>query len=363
MQKLSEYFNLHLWPRFSTSHPVVVKSNNLLLFFLFFSGKKQVINPPVRQLFQPSTSGETHVKDLVNVFYPTVPDAAVMDYIDISSPVMEYPPAADFNVATEIEIEAEVVTPPSIIQLAAECKNTEELLHKLSSFQKEDIDALELKTRGQSENTDWKCQRAGRITASTIHRVHTKVKSLQKKPDDTSVESLVNSITHKSVPSADIPALKYGRQMEEEALHAYVQELKRQGHKDVKVTRCGLFVLPNKAYIGATPDALVSCSCCGKGLAELKAPFSIANQSPKEGKLTYLKMDEHQNLKLVQNDKYFSQVQTQMGVTGRKWDDFFVYTRHGFFLERILFQPNRWQELLQTAEYFFVHHVAPELLA
>ena len=54
--------------------------------------------------------------------------------------------------------------------------------------------------------------------------------------------------------------------------------MKRPGHKDVKVEPCGLFVLQNKSFLGASPDAVVSCSCCGKGVLESKCPYSIANQ-------------------------------------------------------------------------------------
>lgn len=51
--------------------------------------------------------------------------------------------------------------------------------------------------------------------------------------------------------------------MEEEARQHYLEEMKRLGHKDVKVEPCGLFVMQNKSFIGASPDAVVSCSCCG----------------------------------------------------------------------------------------------------
>ena len=77
--------------------------------------------------------------------------------------------------------------------------------------------------------------------------------------------------------------------MEEEARQHYLEEKKRLGHKDVKVEPCGLFVIQNKSFLGASPDAVVSCSCCGKGVLEIKCPYSIANQVPPESNLTYLR--------------------------------------------------------------------------
>ena len=60
--------------------------------------------------------------------------------------------------------------------------------------------------------------------------------------------------------------------MEEEARQHYLEEMKRLGQKDVKEEPCGLFVMQNKSFIGASTDAeLVVDSCCGKGGLEIKA--------------------------------------------------------------------------------------------
>ena len=65
-------------------------------------------------------------------------------------------------------------------------------------------------------------------------------------------------------------------------------------------------------------DAVVSCSCCGKGLLEIKCPDSIANQNPCESNLIYLRKSAvNGKVNLVSIYPYYSQIQTQMGVTGR----------------------------------------------
>ena len=43
---------------------------------------------------------------------------------------------------------------------------------------------------------------------------------------------------------------------------------------------------------------------------------------------------------LKTNEPYYFQVQWQLGVTARKYCDFFVYTTVGFHLERIFFDVN-----------------------
>ena len=48
-------------------------------------------------------------------------------------------------------------------------------------------------------------------------------------------------------------------------------------------------VIQNKSFIDASPDAVVSFSCCREGVLEIKCPYSIANQIPCERNLTYLR--------------------------------------------------------------------------
>ena len=33
-------------------------------------------------------------------------------------------------------------------------------------------------------------------------------------------------------------------------------------------------------FLAATPDGVVSCSCCGEGLLEIKCPFKYRNSQP-----------------------------------------------------------------------------------
>ena len=98
------------------------------------------------------------------------------------------------------------------------------------------------------------------------------------------------------------------------------------------------------------------------GLIEIKCPFSISNEKPTDINLSYLQKNNNQEIKLNRNHPYFSQVQTQMAVTGRSWCDFFVYTRHGFHLERITFDASFWQKLVEAVDYFFANYIALELI-
>ena len=51
-----------------------------------------------------------------------------------------------------------------------------------------------------------------------------------------------------------------------------------------------------------------------------------------------------------------------MRVTGRRWCDILVYTHHGIHLERIMFDQQKWLQILSAAEYFFDNRIAPVLI-
>ena len=112
----------------------------------------------------------------------------------------------------------------------------------------------------------------------------------------------------------------------------------------------------------ASPDRLVSCDCCGEGLLEIKCPKSCENEDPKTANLAYLTKAESAVQQLKRSHMYYTQVQMQMGVVGRQWCDFFVFSRGGYFLERVTFDSDFWSHLKSTSAAFFSDNVAPVLV-
>ena len=82
----------------------------------------------------------------------------------------------------------------------------------------------------------------------------------------------------------DLMALKYGRNMEDIAKSKYVKQFKSQ-HKNTSSRECGLFIYEDLQFIGASPDLLLNCECCGDGVLEIKCPYSIANEMPSAANL------------------------------------------------------------------------------
>ena len=52
-------------------------------------------------------------------------------------------------------------------------------------------------------------------------------------------------------------------------------EMMSTTHVEFEVEATGLHVNPKYPYLGASPDGLVMCACCGNGLLEVKCPYSV----------------------------------------------------------------------------------------
>ncbi|XP_015768782.1 PREDICTED: MAM and LDL-receptor class A domain-containing protein 1-like [Acropora digitifera] len=105
----------------------------------------------------------------------------------------------------------------------------------------------------------------------------------------------------------------------------------QENHRDASIRDCGLFVNDSKQYLGASPDALVECSCCGKKFLEIKCPSSIMNKTPLPENLPYL-ISKDGKVVLKESHMYFTQIQGQLAITKTHWCHFYVYSQIHEFL-------------------------------
>ena len=50
------------------------------------------------------------------------------------------------------------------------------------------------------------------------------------------------------------------------------EKVSKPQHQNFTVIDNGLFIDPKWPYIGAFPDGIICCPCCGKGALEIKCP-------------------------------------------------------------------------------------------
>lgn len=226
----------------------------------------------------------------------------------------------------------------------------------LIRIQQNECNLIEEATRGQNRNKEWFVHRAGRITASNLYAVcHTKV-------DKPSV-SLIRKICYPEQHAFWSKQTQYGCIHEKDALKSYSE---RHGSEHrIKLNEVGLIVHPDYPHFGASPDAIVECDVCGEGCVEVKCPYCAQKSSFAElihTNKTCL-ISDGAEMKLNRKHAYYSQVQMQLALTGKKYCDFVVWSEVDFFMERINFDKDFWNSESQKATSFHKKVILPELLA
>jgi len=309
-----------------------------------------------RRLFDPlgninGITEERGVDYVAQSLYPEFPNAVAFHYaLPTTGP--RYEPESDINVARHESCHTIPSMPEPLPVLARRCADGRELVSKLLPYSPEERGIIEEATRGQADNEEWFRMKQGRISASIVHRVLTC-------SSEQAAARLTQDVVTPKNDKLGIPAIVYGRLTEPIARKAY-DLLCRDSHSNLRVTECGLFVDVDRAFLCASPDGLVTCDCCGEGLLEIKCPKTCEDTDPKESGLSYL-VDSNGKLELKRNHTHFSQVQMQMGVVGRQWCDFLVYSRAGYFLQRIPFDATFWQSVQCKCDQFFGEHLSNAL--
>ena len=330
--------------------------------FVFFSllassETAEGINPRVRRLFSPLSSRSMQAtsskESLTQALFPDYQDACCFEYVDTAH-MHEVPEAV-----TEVEVATEEIPPP-LPSLGLNCSSVEQFLTELPVYSPNIVALIEQRTCGQATNDQWHLYRKGRVTGSIAHAVLTKGRKGATSDAESDMTNLVRRILGEDTIPSHIPALKYGREMEEEARGAYVKK-ERPLHTSFSVRECGLFVHGEKIFLAASPDGLVSCDCCGEGALEIKCPYSVSHEVPSEQNLDYLQKSGDA-LTVKESHQYYSQIQMQLGVLKRSWCDFFVYSRHGSVTVRVTFDEQRWAELQHYSELLFKGHIVKKLV-
>ena len=236
--------------------------------------------------------------------------------------------------------------------------NINNYMEKLKEiYTSEVINDIEEITLGQNENPEWFDHRKGRITASLFSSVkHFRFTDQQE-----------NYISKKIMGKTKIfstPSLSFGTLNEPIARQQYFEKYKLD-HKKAEIKMCGLFIDPNFPFLGASPDGLIKCKCCGEGLVEIKCSFVHKNSLPTEACMDdhyHIYLDENENVRLKIESPWYLQIQGQLGVCKRQWCDFVFFTKKGYIVDRILFDEELFKSIVSKATKFFETYIIPALI-
>ncbi len=225
---------------------------------------------------------------------------------------------------------------------------------------------IEKQTVDQNKCIDWYHQRSGSITSTQINDINRYYHGAKISPGVLVKKCLKNKDITKVPKPSGAATLKWGRDNEDPAIKRYILAMSTS-HKNLTVTKCGLFVHPDESYLRASPDGIASCECHGSRLIEVKCPHSARAKSVRQGILDedieYLTCVDGK-ITLINTTKlpYLSQVQAAMGICGYKQCDFIVYTMTDIVILPISFDPGFWGELFISGKRFFKEEIAPCLL-
>ncbi|XP_071121974.1 uncharacterized protein [Mytilus edulis] len=211
--------------------------------------------------------------------YQPIPESK--DNLDIFSAVLKksIPNACIFKGFVTENVEQTVTKPVSeditaytIQDIKTKCNEQTNFLSNMPKYNESEIQKVMLSTIGQSSKEKWHEIRSGRLTSSNFYEIHTKVQSYKKK-EGVTFDLLISRLMGYKKLNPNIRSLKHGREMEPEAKLCYLAGMKKAGHTNVNITECGIFLDKDITYLGASPDVLVDCACCGSGVVEIKCPL------------------------------------------------------------------------------------------
>lgn len=154
-------------------------------------------------------------------------------------------------------------------------------------------------TKIEQGSDAWKALRAGKVTASRVADVLSKIKSGESAGrKNYRMDLVAERLTGKPADSFTNSAMQWGTEQEPFARIAY------ETHKGLFVEQVPFVDHPTIEWFGCSPDGLVA----EDGLLEIKCPNTTTH-------LEYLQDGKPPS-------KYIPQMMAQMACTGRKWCDF-----------------------------------------
>ena len=157
---------------------------------------------------------------------------------------------------------------------------------------------------------------------------------------------------------------RWGCEHERTARDVYAQHNKN-AHDTFVIAEAGFFVNPQYPHLGASPDGLVSCNCCGEGVLEIKCPHCLSDKNANElndHKSFCLSKNENGILQLKRDHLYFYQIQTQLHVCEKTYCDFVVWGKDFLHIERVFPDSDFWDVCVQKSSAFYIKGILPEIL-
>ena len=196
-----------------------------------------------------------------------------------------------------------------------------------------------------------------RITASVAHDI---LRTKMDKPAQSIIRKICSS---PGFYTTNVPSLKWGLDNESTALDGY-KRFHCIDHPDMEISDCGLKLLSDTSYIGATPDGIFNCKFHDQQkLIEIKCPYKMRETVKLEDALLLdpnFYIDKDGNIK--RNHKYYTQIQLQLFVFNQSNCDFVVWTPNWLYCTTVARDDSFIDTMITVIKEFYCKHIIPELL-
>ena len=132
----------------------------------------------------------------------------------------------------------------------------------------------------------------------------------------------------------------------------------------MQIFEAGLFVKRDLPYIGASPDAIGTCDCCGTFVVECKCPYSIKGERVLDAwnRTEFLQMDSGK-VCLNKGHKYYTRLQGEIVLSYCFKGYFVVWTQVGDpLVEEVQRDEVFYQTVEQNLVFFYKGYVVKVLL-
>ncbi|XP_035670045.1 uncharacterized protein LOC118411675 [Branchiostoma floridae] len=212
--------------------------------------------------------------DLEGLRVATNGSAGILAYVQFGSNESEMPDV-EHVVNEEVVTNAEYICmpdlPKTLPEIAQEASSTQELFQLATTpVSEEVVNIIRETTKDQTQSDSWFKYRQGRITASNLYEAVRKVRS------DETVSEQNTSFLKKVMdygPRPYAPAIYWGQYNEKSAVDKFVK-LNRRHHKKLRADACGTVLCAEYPFLSASPDAVITCTCCGVRPLEVKNPYT-----------------------------------------------------------------------------------------
>ena len=138
-------------------------------------------------------------------------------------------------------------------------------------------------------------------------------------------------------------------------------------HVNFTMPKSGFIISPSYPLMGASPDGIIKCRCCGYGVLEIKCPYSCYEKTIGEriDESRFFPQEKKGEILLDVYHAYYLQVQVQMKFNDidAQYCDFVVWSANNLFVQRLyLDEPFISIALLEKCKEFIKFGILPEIL-